>query len=739
MVSFSAICEDPEGDGLLKCQIRVLRYHECVYFVVVTLATVGYGDIYPISELGRLCVITFIVIALVVLPQQTNELITLMGMQSEYARNAYKHNSEVPHLIICGDIEITSFKNFCKELFHQDHGNSDKNAVILQYNPPNIEMELFLRDPRYEMYTFYLQGNPLIEKDLERAQAQKASCCVVMTCKLSKQADEVDHRNILTGIAIKKYALARRLRCFKFCIQLIKPESKKHFYSSTAAGPHDQLIVVEEIKMNLMAKSCFCPGIISMLGNLVRSSGDQDFQRHRKKWMKEYVTGMGHEIYRTRLSIKFERKKFSELAAFIYKEFKGILFGLEMKVDEYAMIILNPGDFEIPDIVQNDIYAYLICEDKKVADEIAYYEISQEEIGDMNERRGNEEPDSDSEDEDDGMVSFSKDADEDVRNMDEEDYLEADYDLLDNPMSLLSCTMINLRFQSNHIIVCGLHPSIYYFILPLKAKYLHFDKAIVILNPEPPSNEIWESINRFQNIWYIKGSPKSMEDLYRANIGSADKAIIFADTDRNGEDADMCDSETTLIYKALKRAKSNVQVIVEIVNTNNLKYLEVEPFEDSEGRVRVLQKGSKGKSADEIELDPLYSAGEIFVSSIIDTLTCQSYYNPHIVTVVQQILTGGRKSNAIMLGITEQTQLRQSNLYQISVPEDFLNETFGNLFSYLALEKKMIPLALYRQSGATDNRESYVLTNPSENVGPVLILGQTDPQRQDLCAGPRPS
>lgn len=94
------------------------------------------------------------------------------------------------------------------------------------------------------------------------------------------------------------------MKDFKFCIQLIKPESKKHFYSSMASNHNDQIIVVEEIKMNLVAKSCFCPGIISLLGNLVRSSGDQEFQRFRKKWMKEYVMGMGHEIYRTKLSTK---------------------------------------------------------------------------------------------------------------------------------------------------------------------------------------------------------------------------------------------------------------------------------------------------------------------------------------------------------------------------------------------------------------------------------------------------
>jgi acetyl-CoA C-acetyltransferase/potassium large conductance calcium-activated channel subfamily M alpha protein 1 len=32
--------------------------------------------------------------------------------------------------------------------------------------------------------------------------------------------------------------------------------------------------VVEEIKMNLLAKSCFAPGLIAMISNLIASAGD---------------------------------------------------------------------------------------------------------------------------------------------------------------------------------------------------------------------------------------------------------------------------------------------------------------------------------------------------------------------------------------------------------------------------------------------------------------------------------
>ena len=54
--------EDPISDAE---EDRKLTYWECVYFTLVTMSTVGYGDIYCKTALGRLFMVFFILGALV--------------------------------------------------------------------------------------------------------------------------------------------------------------------------------------------------------------------------------------------------------------------------------------------------------------------------------------------------------------------------------------------------------------------------------------------------------------------------------------------------------------------------------------------------------------------------------------------------------------------------------------------------------------------------------------------------
>ena len=127
--------------------------------------------------------------------------------------------------------------------------------------------------------------------------------------------------------------------------------------------------------MNLIAKSCFCPGLISLLSNLIKSFGDNERQENRKEWIREYKKGLEHEIYRVELSYLFGGLQFLEVAVFVYNKFSVIVFGIEIRVGKNTFVVLNPGKFLIPKTNGQDIkiYAYIIAPDKDNADNVMFW------------------------------------------------------------------------------------------------------------------------------------------------------------------------------------------------------------------------------------------------------------------------------------------------------------------------------------------------------------------------------
>jgi hypothetical protein len=504
-------------------------------------------------------------------------------------------------------------------------------------------------------------------------------------------------------------------------------------------------VVVEEFKMNLLAKSCFCPGIIALLGNLVKSAGDQDMEEIQHEYFKEYLTGMGHEIYRVKLSPTFVGKKFVEIAQTVYKEFQGIIFCLEIQFESDALVVLNPGNFEIPEKIKNNVYVYIICEDKKLADQVTTYSQNLDEPdngpspyekigtgqGETQKIALDRRPD------------WIEEVDHDTRHkhIDTENIniFELEYAVLDEPHNIMNITKISIMNSSkikDHIVVCGIHSALYSFILPLRARYLKELMYIVILNPEPPGPELWNQISVFPNLIYVRGSPLVNEDLIRAGIKHAKKAVIMDSGKADAKESHkidrsndrMTDAESIFIYKAIKKCNPNLQIMIELVYPSNIEFLEPKSVQKED-----MLKAKEGNEF-KYEYLSLYASGEVYISAIIDTLTCQSYYNPHIVTILKQLLSSGQSStNALkMMGICEEADIKQSNFWQIPVPEDYHSKTFGDLFNYLCIQRALIPIGLYRLPGATDNERPYVYTNPPSTVkltpqDKIFVLGNSMP------------
>ena len=79
---------------------------------------------------------------------------------------------------------------------------------------------------------------------------------------------------------------------------------------------------------------------------------------------------------------------------------------------------------------------------------------------------------------------------------DENEIIESDYVIYPEPIPLMQATSISIENSpeiTNHIVLCGIHHAIYYFILPLRAKYLK-EKELKYILAEADLNTISEKL-----------------------------------------------------------------------------------------------------------------------------------------------------------------------------------------------------------------------------------------------------
>ena len=159
----------------------------------------------------------------------------------------------------------------------------------------------------------------------------------------------------------------------KMVMQLIKPEARQLYKKSLNLDSiHDQLIIVEEIKMNLLAKSCFAPGLIAMISNLVSSMSDPE-DEFEEEWLNQYVEGTGFEIYRVKIEQEhfLDCLTFSRVAAIAHQCYGCIVFALEVEFREQpgnsSVVRLNPSTFKLQNWHVFNYYLYIISGDEDVA------------------------------------------------------------------------------------------------------------------------------------------------------------------------------------------------------------------------------------------------------------------------------------------------------------------------------------------------------------------------------------
>jgi hypothetical protein len=137
-----------------------VNFFDSFFIMMTTIAVIGYLS--PVkSEAGKVSMIVVMAIVVVVIPNQSSKLVSLISSKSIYARRKYKSIDKVPHIVILGSVSSISLFNFLKEYLHEDHGDFNRHCVLMQPRRPEPSIELALMQPQYASCVYYLEGNPL--------------------------------------------------------------------------------------------------------------------------------------------------------------------------------------------------------------------------------------------------------------------------------------------------------------------------------------------------------------------------------------------------------------------------------------------------------------------------------------------------------------------------------------------------------------------------------------------------
>uniref|UniRef100_A0A8C1X7H1 Calcium-activated potassium channel subunit alpha-1 n=1 Tax=Cyprinus carpio TaxID=7962 RepID=A0A8C1X7H1_CYPCA len=722
-----------------------LSYWECVYLLMVTMSTVGYGDVYARTTLGRLFMVFFILGGLAMFARYVPEIAALILNRKKYG-GSYNSTRGRKHIVVCGHITLESVSNFLKDFLHKDRDDVNVEIVFLHNISPNLELEaLFKR--HFTQVEFY-QGSVLNPHDLARVKIESADACLILANKYCADPDAEDASNIMRVISIKNYHPKIRI-----ITQMLQYHNKAHLLNIPSWNwkEGDDAICLAELKAGFIAQSCLAQGLSTMLANLF--SMRSYIKIEEDTWQKYYLEGVANEMYTEYLSICFcSIMQEGTLGFFIAsdaKEVKRAFFYCKACHDDITdpKRIKKCGckrskytpDHPSPHGKRFLLTRFLLLMLYFRHDPLLIPGNEQIENMDANVKRYDST----------GMFHWcpSKDIEK----------------------VILTRSEASMTVLSGHVVVCifgdvtSALVGLRNLVMPLRASNFHYHelKPIVFVGSLDYLRREWETLHNFPKVSILPGTPLSRADLRAVNINLCDMCVILSANQNNIDDASLQDKECILatlniksmqfddsigvlqansqgftppgmdrsspdnspVHGLVRQASittgSNIPIITELVNDSNVQFLDQDDDDDPDTELYLTQP---------------FACGTAFAISVLDSLMSATYFNDNILTLIRTLVTGGAtpelegllaEENALRGGYsTPQTlanrdrcRVAQLALYDGPFADLGDGGCYGDLFCKALKTYNMLCFGIYRLrdahlSSSSQCTKRYVITNP---------------------------
>ncbi|XP_040176571.1 calcium-activated potassium channel subunit alpha-1 isoform X12 [Rana temporaria] len=693
-----------------------ISYWECVYLLMVTMSTVGYGDVYAKTTLGRLFMVFFILGGLAMFARYVPEIAALILNRKKYG-GTFNSTRGRKHIVVCGHITLESVSNFLKDFLHKDRDDVNVEIVFLHNISPNLELEaLFKR--HFTQVEFY-QGSVLNPHDLARVKIESADACLILANKYCADPDAEDASNIMRVISIKNYHPKIRI-----ITQMLQYHNKAHLLNIPSWNwkEGDDAICLAELKLGFIAQSCLAQGLSTMLANLF--SMRSFIKIEEDTWQKYYLEGVSNEMYTEYLSTAFVGLSFPVVCELCFVKLKLLMIAIEYKSEKgesrsRKRIIINPGNHV--KLKEGTLGFFIASDAKEVKRAFFYCKACHDDITDPKrikkcacKRLEDEQPSalSPKKKQRNGGMRHSPNSSPNMRH---DPLLMSANDQIDNMDSssvkkydstgmfhwcpakemekvLLTRSEAAMTVLSGHVVVCifgdvtsaviGLRN----LVMPLRASNFHYHelKPIVFVGSLEYLKREWETLHNFPKVSILPGTPLSRADLRAVNINLCDMCVILSANQNNIDDTSLQDKECILASLNIKSMQFDDSIGVLQANSqgftppgmdrsspdnspvHNLARQQsittganipiiTELVNDS--NVQFLDQDDDDDPDTELYLTQPFACGTAFAVSVLDSLMSATYFNDNILTLIRTLVTGGATPELEAL-IAEENALR---------------------------------------------------------------------------------
>lgn len=275
-----------------------LSFVNAIWWSIVTMTTVGYGDISPVTTGGRVVAVFIMFFGIGVLGMLSAGLAALLITKKMKENRGVRKTDLKDHIIIC------EWNHRARAILRELRTNKRTE------NSPIVLIANISEKPLDDDLLFFVRGN-VDEESLNQANLKQARTVVVLGDDTIEPTSR-DAKVVLTTLTIE--SMANHVHTV---VELVSKANEQHCRRARA----DEIIVGSEISSHLIATATLDHGISTVVSELLSS-------------------GYGNKLRTMPTPKEMVGKKFIEVFIAVKKEYQATVLGIQKGKD--GELITNP-------------------------------------------------------------------------------------------------------------------------------------------------------------------------------------------------------------------------------------------------------------------------------------------------------------------------------------------------------------------------------------------------------------